>query len=299
MKKLKKNKFIFLLLPLLFALLTNTVAAQEDSVIAKELVKLKYFNDNNSVQFLILENSLKTGKKIEPLKNKIFQLYLDSNKTENLIAKVTTDENGKAKSFLPPSLKDVWEASPRHKFIAVAAGKEEEPAAEIEIVQAKIKIDTASKDGVRSIVVQVMKYENSEWVPANEVEMKVGIQRHGGILSAGDEETYTTDSIGTAAVELKKDSLPGDQNGNIVLVAKVEDNDLFGNMVIEKTVPWGVAVKSNHSFFDQRTLWTTRFRTPFWLLFMAYSIVIGVWGTIFYLIIQIIRIKKLGVSASS
>jgi len=74
MKKMKKNKFIFLLLSLLFALLTNRVAAQEDSVVAKELVKLKYFNDNNGVQFLILENSLKTGKKIEPLKDKVFQL---------------------------------------------------------------------------------------------------------------------------------------------------------------------------------------------------------------------------------
>ena len=226
--------FILLLSPLLFILFTYNVAAQEDSVVAKELVKLKYFNDNNKVQFLILEHSLKTGKKIEPLKSKVFQLYLDSIKTENLIAKVTTDKNGKAKAILPPSLKEVWNASPLHKFIAVAAGKEEEPAAELEITKAKIQIDTVSEEGKRSIAVLVMKYENSEWVAANEVEMKVGIQRHGGILSAGDEEMYTTDSSGTATVELKKDSLPGDKNGNIVLVAKVEDNDLFGNMMVEK-----------------------------------------------------------------
>ena len=298
MKKMKKNKFIFLLLSLLFALLTNPVAAQKDSVVAKELVKLKYFNDNNSVQFLILENSLKTGKKIEPLKNKVFQLYLDSNKTENLIASVTTDKNGKAKSFLPPSLKAAWEASPMHKFIAVGTGKEEETTAELEIVKAKILIDTAFEEGTRHIKVQVMKYENSEWVPANEVEMKVGIQRLGGILSAGDEETYTTDSSGTVNVELTKDSLPGDEKGNMVLVAKVEDNDQYGNLLVQKTVPWGVALKTDNSFFDQRTLWTTRFRTPFWLLFMAYSIVIGVWGTIIYLVVQIIKIKKLGTSTS-
>ena len=298
MKKMKKNKFIFLLLPLLFALLTNPVAAQEDSVVAKELVKLKYFNDNNGVQFLILENSLKTGKKIEPLKNKVFQLYLDSNKTENLIATVTTDKNGKAKSFLPPSLKAAWAASPLHKFIAVATGKEEETAAELEIIKSKIKIDTAIEEGTRRITVQVMKYENSEWVPANEVEMKVGIQRLGGILSAGDEESYTTDSSGTVSVELTKDSLPGDEKGNMVLVAKVEDNDQYGNLLVQKTVPWGVALKTDKSFFDQRTLWTTRFRTPLWLLFMAYSIVIGVWGTIIYLVLQIIRIKKIGTAAS-
>jgi len=295
---MKKNKFIFLLMSFLFALLTNRVAAQEDSVVAKELVKLKYFNDNNGVQFLILENSLKTGKKIEPLKDKVFQLYLDSNTTENLIATVTTDKNGKAKSFLPPSLKAAWEANPLHKFIAVATGKEEKTTAELEILKSKIKIDTAIEEGTRRITVQVMKYENSEWVPANEVEMKVGIQRMGSILSAGDEETYTTDSSGTVNVELTKDSLPGDEKGNMVLVAKVEDNDQYGNLLVQKTVPWGVALKTDNSFFDQRTLWTTRFRAPVWLLFMAYSITIGVWGTIIYLVLQIIRIKRIGTAAS-
>ena len=296
MRKLKKNNFIFLLLPFLLMLLTNRLAAQEDSVITEELVKLKYFNVNNGVQYLILDNYLKTGKKKEPLKNKVFQLYLDSNKTENFIATVTTDKNGKAKSILPPSLKAGWAAGPVHKFIAAGAGREEEIIAELEIVKAKIEIDTASEEKTKSITVKVVKYENSEWLPANEVEMKVGIHRHGGILSAGDEEIYTTDSSGTVTVELKKDSLPGDQKGNIVLVAKVEDNDLFGNLLVEKTVPWGVTVKPINNFFDQRTLWTTRFRTPFWLLFMAYSIVIGVWGTIIYLITQIFKIKKLGIS---
>jgi len=36
------------------------------------------------------------------------------------------------------------------------------------------------------------------------------------------------------------------------------------------------------------------FRTPIGLLFVAYSIVIGVWGTIIYIILQIAKIKKMG-----
>ncbi|HEY6503810.1 MAG TPA: hypothetical protein VIZ28_07550 [Chitinophagaceae bacterium] len=294
---MRKNKFIFLLFSLFFMLSVQQLAAQEDSVVAKEMVKLKYFNDNNSMQYLVLENWLKKGKKTEPVKNKAFQLYLDSIKTENSIATVTTDENGKAKSFIPPSLKGVWEANPSHVFLAVAAGKEEEAAAELEITKAKIEIDTVSDGGTRSITVQVMRYENDGWVPANEVEMKVGIQRLGGILSAGEEELYTTDSSGVISVELNKDSLPGDQKGNIVLVAKVEDNDQYGNLLVAKTVPWGIATNTDSHFFDQRSLWSTRFRTPLWLLFMAYSIVIGVWGTIFYLVWQIVKIKKAGASS--
>lgn len=291
-----KNSF-FLLMCFLSLQLFNRVVAQEDSVAAKELTTLKYFNEKNSLQYLLLENKLKTGQKIEPQKNKIFHLYLDSIAAINKIADVTTDKDGRAKSFLPIALKGNWEANPQHKFLAVAAGKEDEVAAELEIIKAKLSIDTVADAETRSISVQVMKYENNDWAPAGDVEMKVGIQRLGGILSAGDEETYTTDSSGAVTVELTKDSLPGDQRGNVVLVAKVEDNDQYGNLVVEKAVPWGVAAKSGKNFFQQRKLWATKFRTPIWLLFLANSVIIGVWGTIIYLVIQIVRIRKIGTKA--
>src|SRR5688500_3518722 len=162
MKKMKRNKYVLLLLPFLCLMVSRKVAAQEDSVVAKELVRLKYFNDNNSVQYLLLENLLKTGKKIEPLKDKVFQIYLDSNKAGNLIAEVKTDKNGKAKTFLPVSLKTIWEETPLHKFIAVPAGKED--MTELEIAKAKMLIDTASEEEGRSIIVQVQRYENGEWL---------------------------------------------------------------------------------------------------------------------------------------
>lgn len=297
MKKMNTNNFIILLLIFTGSFCTSTAIAQEDTAIKKdtpkELVTLKYHAEHSGVQYLMLQNSLKTGKKIEPLKNKIFKLFLDSSSTENLMSTVTTDEKGMAKSFLPPSLKTMWDANAVHKFIAMANGNDEDAAAEIEIAKARIKIDTSSEEKIKSITVLVTKFENSEWMPANEVEMKIGIQRHGGILSAGEAATYTTDSTGTATVQLNKDSLPGDLNGNIILAASVEDNDMFGNVMEEKKVPWGVSIKTAPGFFDQRTLWSTRFRTPLWLLVMAYSIVIGVWGTIIYLVLQIIKIKKL------
>ncbi|MEO8405380.1 MAG: hypothetical protein ABI480_12315 [Chitinophagaceae bacterium] len=124
--------------------------------------------------------------------------------------------------------------------------------------------------------------------------MKIGIERLGSILSAGDEATYTTDSTGTITVPLTKDSLPGDNKGNYILTALVEDNDELGNMQIEKTVSWGKPSITDNSFFEKRTLWTTRFRTPYWLLFTAYSIVAGVWGTLLYLVFLLFRIRKLG-----
>jgi hypothetical protein len=250
---------------------------------------------DNSVQYLMVQTVLKNGKKTQPLPRQVVKLFLDSSAAENLIMKTYTDENGKAKVIIPPPLQDKWKSDPRHIFVGVleATSIEEERTTTLEITKSKIVIDTSTSDGIHSIHVQVMVFENNEWVGAKDVEMKVGIQRLGGILPAGEEETYTTDSTGVITVEMKKDSLPGDEKGNIILAVKVEDNELYGNLLSEKIVPWGKVVKHDTSFFQQRTLWTTRFRTPFWLLFMAYSIVIGVWGTIIYLVYQIVKIKKI------
>jgi hypothetical protein len=291
MKKMTKNKWILLLLMCTFCI--TRISAQEDSVPTKELVRLRYFNDKNVAQYLVLENSLKKGKEISPLAGKTFELFLDSIKRDNLIGKVTTDNNGRAKSFIPPSLKSAWEANSIHTFIVARAG-EEEGITELEITKSKMQIDTASEDSTRNIIVQVSKYENGAWMPANEVEMKIGIKRLGGVLTAGDEETYTTDSTGTVSIEVSKKNIPGDTKGNLVLVAKTEDNDIYGNLSVEKVVPWGVAVNPDSGFFEKRTLWSTRFRAPYWLLMMAFSIIIVVWGTILYLVFQIVKIKKMG-----
>ena len=285
---------------LIFSLLmmfANIVRAQDEPAEPTEIVALRYFNDNNSLQYLLLQSSLKTGKKLEPQGNKVFQLYLDTNDPANLITKVLTDKNGQAKAIIPVKLKSVWDSASTHTFIVVAEGtsKEEETTTEFSITKSKITIDTTNEDGVRNITATIMKLENDTWVPAADVEMKLGVMRmNNSILSAGDEATYTTDSAGTATVEFTKNNLPGDLKGNIVLAASVEDNDELGNLSIKETVPWGVSVKEDKNYFDQRALWKTGSKTPYWLLMIASSITIGVWGTILYLVFQVVRIKKAG-----
>ena len=298
MKKKKLNPDKYLILIFFFSLLLNkAVIAQEDSVVKEKVIKLHYYNYNNSMQYLLFETLLKAGKKTEPQKNIAVQLFLDSNTATNLVGQFVTNEEGRAKAFIPPSLKTVWDASPKHRFIAIPdyGDKTAITPTELEITKARITMDTMAEDGVKTITVKVEQLENAKWLPAKDVEMKIGIQRLGGILTAGEAETYTTDSSGTIKVEFKKDSLPGDQKGNIVLIAKVDENDLFGNLITEKNAAWGIPGIEDTHFFDQRTLWTTRFKTPYWLLFMAYSIVIAVWGTLLYLILQFFKIRKLGI----
>ncbi len=265
-------------------------AQQEDAAVP--IIKLHYFNSNNSIQYLVLDSKLKKGKVFTPQANKTYQIYLDSSIAGYLIAIVKTDAEGKAKTFVPPALQKLWEAKPTHTFI-VKAG-DEEIITDYAITKSKISLDTLNVDGTRSLVASVQKLENGAWMPAKDIELKIGVERMNSILSAGDEGTYTTDSTGTVTVELKKLLLPGDQKGNLVLAVKAEDQDQIGNLLIERSVAWGKPTQQNNHFFELRTLWTTRFRTPYWLLFVVYSIAIGVWSTLIYLVFQIIKIRKLG-----
>lgn len=295
MKRKNKNS-VGLWAALLCLLIACTNVFAQDSTKKELVVSVNYFMNNNKVIYIKVNTKTKIDKKFKPVRNSVVNLYLDSISEKNFIAKVTTNERGEAKTTIPPGLKSIWDASATHTFHGVAEASRDfdETATETSITKTKITIDTASDGETRTIKVNVSALSGSEWIPAKDVEMKVGILRLGGILSAGDEETYTTDSTGIVTVELKKDSLPGDEKGNIMLVAKADDNDQYGNFIVETTVPWGVTIKPDNNFFKQRTLWSNRFRTPLWLLFMAYSIIAAVWSVIIYLIFQIIKIKKLG-----
>ncbi|MGZ8538021.1 MAG: hypothetical protein ACXWV9_07130 [Flavisolibacter sp.] len=296
MKKLFNHKTFSLLVCFM---LTITLKAQEAEK-PELLVNLGYYTSNNSIQYLQVKTMIKADNKLQPVKDVVVQLYLDSISPENLISKVSTNEKGIAKAGVPVSLKNKWETNRTHKFIAVtvATSKEEETITEMEVGRAKIVIDTANTDGTRSVTLEVLSLENGEWVPAKEVEAKIGVRRLGGEIKIGEEESYTTDSLGQINAEFKIDSLPAiDTKGNIVIVAKIEDNELFGNVMMEKTIPWG-KYYTRESIVGQRSLWATRDRTPVWLLLMAYSIIGLVWGVIIYLVFQLIKIKKLGKEAS-
>lgn len=284
-----------LLVILIVSMCSMKLSAQDSAIAPEPVIKTRYFQKNNSIQYLLVESAFKMGNKFQALPRQAISLYLDSNKAEYTIIKAHTDEYGNAKVIIPPALQEQWNGSSKHNFIGVleATDEREEITTNLEITKAKITLDTSSADGVHSIAVQVLYLENNEWLPASDVEMLVGVNRSGSILSAG-EETYTTDSTGSVIAEFKRDSLPGDKDGNLILAAKVVDNDIYGNLLIEKTVPWGNVTIPETGFFDQRTLWSTRFRTPLWLLIIAGSIIISVWSALIYLIVQIVRIKKLG-----
>jgi hypothetical protein len=277
----------------LFCLSTGTFAQEKEK--SPLVVSMAYYTYDNQLPYLTVNAKSKVDGKFQPVKGVEIKLYLDkdsSGKPLGTIGKVLTGEKGKAGINIPVSLASVWKASVNHTFIAVTDKNKQydETSNELAVAKARITIDTAAD---KNVVATFSEFKNGAWMPVKGIEIKLGIKRLGGDLQVGDEQSYTTDSLGNVKGEFKKAGIPGDQAGNIILVARVDDNDQYGNLRIERSVPWGAKFVPNNEFFH-RALWASRFHSPFWLVFMAYFIIAAVWGTLVYLVALLIKIKKLG-----
>jgi hypothetical protein len=261
---------------------------------------VSYTATNHKVPYLRLQTQVRKDKTIEAVSGVLVKVFLNEVSEATQAGQVTTNEKGIGYLVLPPSLKESWAASPKHIFIAKVEESKAfaEASTELEITKGRIRIDTLMEEGVRNIIASFLEFDGKDWLPANEVELKIGVRRQGGILPVGEEESYTTDSTGQATAEFKRDSLPGDSRGNLVVVVRTEDHELYGSVVEEKTLPWGVVANTKNNLLGKRTLWSTGDKVPFWLLAISISIIVGVWSVIVYLVVQIIRLRKLGKNAA-
>lgn len=300
MKKLnnmKVYKYIKLVISLVLLLGTSLATLQaQDSVASTTQLSISYFLPVNKVPYLEVNTRKKTGRKFTPVKNIPVDVYFNEAEPNNLLGKTITDSTGKGRIGLPPSFKNNWDSLNEFKFLAQSQSSsgQEALSGDITIKKAILTVDTTSANGTRMVTAELKEKNGNDWVPVKDIDVKLGVKRMDGNLSVGDKDFYTSDSTGVSSTEFKRDSIPGDQKGIITLVAEVNDNDTYGNLATEKTVDWGKAIAPQKNFFAQRTLWSIRSEAPIWLLFAVWSIVIGIWGTIIYLVFQILKIKKLG-----
>jgi hypothetical protein len=297
----KKNSFKAILAALIVCCLNlhsiNAQESEEKEPEKKPMLSLRYFNYNNQQQFLTTQALVRVGKEVNPIKDLNMGIYLnDASDETNLIGKVKTGADGKAILLFPPDLQNKWNNAANHSILAVTDSVPELGVleAQTDIVKARMRLDTASGEENKQVSLLVEMLEDSVWVPVTEAEVRIGVRRTGSsLLKIGEEESYTTDSIGAVTAEFLLDSLPGDENGDLILVAKIDDHETIGNLETDLMVPWGLPA-AFHSDFGKRSLWATGDKTPYWLLGLAIGIIAGVWGTLLYLITKFFRIRSLG-----
>lgn len=261
---------------------------------------LSYHLQNNNLPYLEVLARTKEGKKFIPLPGIEVNLYFNEASEDRLMNKVLTAANGKVRVGISPRFRDAWRSGVSFTFLASSPGNQwyDEAEGEIQITRANIFLDTVEDAELKTLRATVIQQTAEGVRPAAGVELRIAVKRMSGTnLVVGEEDSYTTDSTGSAIAEFKRDSLPGDAEGFITVVAMTEDNETFGNISMEKRIPWGIAPAIER--FDRRTLFATRDKSPYWLLVLAYSSALAVLGTIIYLFTRIAVMRRIGMAAES
>ncbi len=286
---MKEVKY-FALICVFILLATGITFAQVEK--ANLMLGLSYYNDNGQVQYLKATTKAKIEGKFRQVSGIPVSFYIVSIDRDNLLGRATTDDHGLAVLPIPAAAKDKWNKSSSQSFLVVSDSTQSYSGVttNFDLTKARIKLDTA---GDKKIIATFIEQKESTWVPVKGVDMKIAVKRLGGDLNINETPTYTTDSLGLVSADFKLVNLPGDSKGNLILIARVEDNDIYGNLSTERTVPWGTS--SNYvSNYNNRSLFARAGRPPLWLLWMASSITLSVWIVICYLFFQIWKLKKLG-----
>lgn len=286
---MKKYRYIVWASVLLSGFFTHLFAQAEKPEL---LLNLAYYNNNNQTHYLMATAKSKIDGKFQMIANTNLSFYITDETAPHLLGKAVTNDKGQAMLMIPATAKEEWNKAPKQNFIVVAAANKQFEAATgtVEITKAKIQIDTAAD---RSVIATLLTLQDTVWVPVIAADLRVAVKRQGGDLNINETPSFATDSSGMITAEYKRENLPGDAKGKLILIARLDDHELYGNLSAEKTVPWGVVI-NHRSGFDERTLFARRGYSPIWLELIAYSIVVAVWGILIYLLVQIRNIKKLG-----
>ena len=259
-------------------------AVEAPSLLSPSLELISVQNSDGSIDLrTAMQTRVKgTFYKLPLLKVKF--LYV-SDTTEKELGFVITDRNGKAVFNCKPGTVQADKEGKMH-FKAIYAGNKsmEMAEAEVTVKKARLEITPVKEDSVLSVKVKLVD-EAGEATAVKEVTVGVYVQRSFNPLKLGEG---TTDENGEATVEIPAE-LPGDAKGNIILMAKIDENETYGNLLAKSTQQWGVPVSDKLQELP-RALWSAH--PPLWMLITFIILVGTVWGHYVVIIYELFRLRK-------
>lgn len=150
----------------------------------------------------------------------------------------------------------------------------------------KIKIDFDKTNN--KVIILVKRNLAKDTTLVKDAEVNIFVKRYFGNLQIGKSEQ--TDNNGEAVFDFPKD-VPGDKDGNIELIAKVTD-DKLGEFESEKKLQIGIPTYKP-SLTENRAIWNVVSKAPIWLMLSYIISVLAVFSILAYLVLNLVKIKKL------
>ena len=149
------------------------------------------------------------------------------------------------------------------------------------------QIELTFNEEEKTITAKVM---DTSGVPAEAVELYFYVKRTFSNLPIGDVFNET-DENGEVTVQFPAD-LPGDEDGNVELIVKIQDSDMFNDQTMTLSRRWGVPTELDFGE-DKRSLWAAAANAPIPLVIIVSSLIVLIWYVICYILYSLYKLSKI------
>lgn len=256
-------------------------------------VYLEYFRNAEGCQ-LSVRLLAKTDKRYRPAEGVEVELYATEKSDTNLLGSVVTASNGTAiYSFSRDQFK-LAKSTKAATYIAVVNETETLKSKQVSITIEDVNLSARYliEDSVKQVHIRVSQTDSlGVEIPKKGVEIKILVERPLSPLPVGDEYN-STDEDGNVSMEFPHD-LPGDTEGYLTILVRIVENENYGTVEVSEVKKWGIPTFVSDKTL-KRSLWASSANAPIPLLIFINVLILGVWGTIFYIIFKIFSIRRIG-----
>jgi molybdopterin-containing oxidoreductase family membrane subunit len=289
-KKHNKSGTVSTGILLLLMLVSIPGAMAQDETSIKTVLKLEYFHVD-SVQNLTATLKAKVEGRYLPLQGMEIGFKLLQGKTEKTIGTALTNEEGTVTISIPDDILATKGDKGIYSFEASFAGKDNyskaSSATKMKPLRMEISFSQKGQDKMIDIKAVEPGKKADEWVPVDKLDIQFYVPRTFSLLKVG-KGTITN---GSASLEFPT-SVPGNQLGYLTIVAKVEENEDYGNVAVSGTINWGKPLIPMKVI--KRGLGDTD--APLWMVYTLIVLLSLVWFHYMYVIFTVFRIRHLGKS---
>ena len=284
-----KNLSLGLLIVAFFAINNVTLA---NTMAKKERVRMKmyYYKLSSGDHMISIELTAGSGKRMHGVSEAEVLLTSIVNDSTINLASLKADTVGKIALYFASDYVLPMNENGKVYLEATYEGNEKYRSAsnDLEIMDLNLDISFEIEDSVKQLTVLASSLDSDgNKVPAEEVSINIGVQRLHSVLPLDEIET---DEDGIAMLEFP-DNIPGDAEGNITVVAKVDESDDYGTVETTSQEKWGVPVDYEVKPLP-RQLFTDE--APLWMIASVFIILLGAWYHFFLSISKLVKLKKEG-----
>ena len=264
----------------------SRIMAQDENEI-KTVLRLEYFHVDSS-QCLTATLRAKVEGKFLPLPGMEIGFKYKQEGIAKLIGTTVTNDKGIASVPIPDDILTSGGDKGIYSFEASFNGKDKYPQISATTSMKPLKMEMSFFQQETEKVANVKAYElnaNNEWIPVENLDIQFYVPRTFSLLNVGKGSFVG----GLTSLEFPT-TLPGNHLGYLTLLAKVEDNEIYGNVEVSGTINWGKPLPPVKTV--KRGLGDTD--APLWMVYTLIVLLSLVWFHYMYVIFTVFRIRHLG-----